>query len=136
MARVITAEEVVAAAFDAMAGPFGWDGASDCSATACAAFETLTGLDLMRGLRGAYGTQAEALALIRARGGFLALWSAQAALCGLAAGAPETGAIGVIRTETMAGRALGLCVRPGLWAAKSPKGAALTPAIMERCWNA
>lgn len=121
---------------DAMGGPFRWDGTGDCSVTACAAFQRLTGLDLMQGLRGAYTTQAEALAVIRARGGFLALWGAQAAVCGLSECEPTTGAIGVIHTENMVGRSLGLCVRPGLWAAKSPIGAALTPAKLERCWNA
>ena len=136
MARVITAEEVVAAAFDAMDGPFDWGGAADCSATACAAFQRLTGIDLLFDLHGAYSNQSEALSLIKRRGGFLKAWTDQMALCGLSECEPETGAIGVIHTENMVGRSLGLCVRPGLWVAKSQKGAAMTPAKVERCWNA
>ncbi|WP_372836797.1 DUF6950 family protein [Puniceibacterium confluentis] len=133
---MITAEDVVNAATDAMGGPFGWEGASDCSVTACDAFLSLTGIDFGAGLRGTYSTRAEALALIRARGGFLAMWRAQAVRCGLVPGAEQSGSIGVVSADGVTFRTLGLCVRPGLWAAKSQSGLSFCPANVEQFWNA
>ncbi|MCA0848344.1 DUF6950 family protein [Salipiger thiooxidans] len=133
---MITASDVLDAAFDEMGGPFGWEGQSDCSATACAAWRRLTGIDLMAGLRGLYASRAEAMALIRSRGGFTSMWRLQAASWGLIGGREVTGAIGVIRVEGADYLVLGLCMRPGLWVAKSRTGAAVRPATVEVCWNA
>lgn len=133
---MITASDVLGAAFDEMGGPFGWDGLSDCSVTACDAWHKLTGLDLMRGLRGRYTTRLEAMALVRSRGGFVQMWRSQAASLGLLEGAEAPGAIGVIRVDGARYRVLGLCMRPGLWVAKSLTGAAVRPATVEACWNA
>ncbi|WP_226559634.1 DUF6950 family protein [Salipiger thiooxidans] len=133
---MISAADVLDAAFDEMGGPFGWEGQSDCSATACAAWRRLTGIDLMAGLRGLYASRAEALALIRSRGGFTPMWRLQAASWGLREGREATGAIGVIHVDGERYRVLGLCMRPGLWVAKSLTGAAVRPATVEACWNA
>ena len=135
MAGMIAAADVLDAAFDEMGGPFGWEGQSDCSATACAAWRRLTGIDLMAGLRGLYASRSEAVALIRSRGGFGPMWRAQAAARGLREGREAVGAIGVIRVSGADYLVLGLCMRPGLWVAKSRTGAAVRPATVEVCWN-
>lgn len=134
MARLITPDDAVGAALDAMAGPFGWKGAADCGATACAAFQALTGVDLMRGLRGRYVDRRGAMAIIRAAGGFVALWHGQARGAGISPGPECCGSIGIIRPQNA--RVLGLCVEPGLWAAKAMRGAMFCEVDSEVCWNA
>jgi hypothetical protein len=136
MAGMILPSDVIDAAFHAMGMPFAWSGDQDCCASACAAFERITGRDLMLGLRGTYDDRRSAIALIRARGGFLSLWEGQARLAGLGERVEATGCIGVIRVQGARWRVLGLCVEPGLWAAKSAAGVALVRAEVERCWNA
>jgi len=129
----ITPDAAFEAAAEAMAGRFGWEGASDCSVTACAAFEALTGLDLMVGLRGQYHDRRSALALIRARGGFTPMWQSQARAAGLISAGERPGALGIICPRW---RVLALCIEPGLWAAKARRGLILTRINSESCWNA
>ena len=52
------------------AGPIVW-GSSDCCTRACDVFAALHGVDPMAPLRGRYSSAAEALHMIRARGGWL-----------------------------------------------------------------
>ena len=130
----ITPDDAAGAALVAMSGPFGWEGASDCSATACAAFYELTGVDLMAGLRGQYHDKPSAIRLIRSSGGFRALWTIEARRVGLHVCRETAGAIGIIKYQST--RVLALCVEPGFWAAKSLNGAVFCRTKSEICWNA
>lgn len=134
MARV-TPDAAMEAALDAMAGPFVW-GRRDCCLAAALAFDLLHGVDPMAGLHHQYHDRRGAVALIRSSGGFASLCHVQAHRAGLRASDEAPGAIGLLTLASVTGRALGLCIEPGLWAAKAPQGATILTITPERCWNA
>jgi len=73
------------AVLDVFRGPFVW-GEGDCCTSACDAFRRLYGIDPMAPLRGRYSSEAEAMALIRAWGGWRRMTARLAALAGLLPG--------------------------------------------------
>lgn len=96
------------AAVDAvMAGPMVW-GFSDCCMSACDVFLRLHGIDPMAPLRGLYTNEAEARALIRARGGWRRMTTWLAAGAGLHKGCAAAGEIGLVRGDLGLSLAIGL----------------------------
>ena len=132
---MIQPAEVIGAAFDVMSGPWEW-GRSDCLASACAGFRQLTGVDLFAEMRGTYSSRAGSARIIRQRGGLVPMCEARAREFGLRSGGEETGDIGIVAFPGMSWTVLALCVRPGLWVARTRTGAAVHRATMVRCWRA
>ena len=131
----MTPDAATEAALDAMSGPFEWGG-RDCCLAAALAFDLLHGIDPMAGLHHQYHDRRGAVALIRSSGGLAALCRVQALRAGLLPSVQVPGAIGLLAVGAVTGRALGLCIHPGLWAVKAPRGAAFVNLTPERCWNA
>lgn len=130
MAAAVTPDAVRAAALEIMARRWVW-GVSDCSAAACDVFARLHGVDPLAPLRGRYRTAAEARA---AQGpDWAVVCRGLAARAGLVEGAEVPGALGLIRHAE--GLALAVCIRPGLWAAKTLGGVAEVQAEAECCWS-
>ena len=111
-------------------GPVVW-GVSDCCTRACDVFAALHGVDPMAPLRGQYGSQAEALALIRARGGWRRMCNDLADVAGLVRGRGDVGALALVRWSGSIALAVG--VRGG-WAAPDGSGSVIVPSAIER-WS-
>ena len=127
----------MAAVISAMDTPMQW-GQSDCCAAACTVFHTLHGVDPMENVRGRYKSAAEASNIVDPWGGLLPYAEHLAESCGLVAGIGETGEIGVScggRAIGFGGRCLLICVKPGVWAAKTRRGFA-TVREVDRSWRA
>lgn len=131
MAAAVTPDAVRAAALDIMTARRWVWGVSDCSAAACDVFARLHGVDPLAPLRGRYRTAAAARAAQGAD--WLAVCRALAGRAGLVEGAEVPGALGLIRHAE--GLALAVCVRPGVWVAKTPGGLAEVRAEAECCWS-
>lgn len=130
MAAAVTPDAVRAAALEAMTARWVW-GESDCAASACAAFARLFGVDPLAPLRGLYRTAGEAAA---AQGpDWPAVCAAMAEAAGLVEGPEQTGALGLIPHPN--GASVAICIRPGLWAAKTLGGLAEVRVEAERCWS-
>lgn len=131
MAAAVTPAAVRAAALDIMTARRWVWGVSDCSAAACDVFARLHGVDPLAPLRGRYRTAAEARA---AQGpDWAAVCRALAARAGLVERAEVPGALGLIRQAE--GAALAVCIRPGLWVAKTPGGLTELTVEAECCWS-
>ncbi|ETD89946.1 DUF6950 family protein [Rhodobacter capsulatus] len=123
MAGVVTADAAMAAAIEAMGGPFVW-GRADCCTGPADAFAALWGMDPMAPVRGYVG-MVGATRMIREAGGLHRLAAHLAATSGLREVDPaeaKPGAIGVVANGF--GHSLGLCVGPG-WAVKTRTGLAI-----------
>lgn len=113
------AAAVLIAVQDVMQGPFVW-GAGDCCTSACDVFARLYGIDPMAPLRGRYASESQAMAMIRARGGWRRMTAQLADLAGLLPGVGGAGEIGLIKLP--AGFALGVGVGGGQWAGRVDGG--------------
>ena len=103
-------------------------GAADCCTAACDVHLRVFGVDPMAPLRGRYASRGGALRLIRAAGGLVALAGDLAARAGLRPLADDLpGALGV--ADMPGGQALLICLRPGLWAGKTPGGYATVTGV-------
>lgn len=122
MAGIVTPDAVFAAVDDHMGGPMIW-GQSDCTASACAVFAALHGVDPLQPLRGTYDSPITAARMIRRAGGMLSLGRRLARVAGLRPCGEVPGAIGVLRND---GRLVAaICLMPGKWAAKTADGFAI-----------
>lgn len=120
------------AALAAMDHPWRW-GTHDCCAAASSAFLALNGIDPMMPLRGEYSSEAEAIALIEAWGGWEAMTASLADLAGLRQCQGAAGAIGLHKSD--AGQfGLVFGIGSGKWAGKSARGMALVNSV-ERAWK-
>lgn len=108
---------------DEMCGVFEW-AQSDCCKAAARVFARLWGVDPMAGwpdYSGAHGA-------LRSLGGRGAGWARAvawgAAQAGLKPAAPHPGALALVPADAPAfgNRAVAICIRPGLWAARSGDG--------------
>jgi hypothetical protein len=120
---MVSAERAMAAVLQVMTGPIVW-GRSDCCAAACDVFALLHGVDPMAPLRGVYTSEAQALRLIRARGGWVQMCEglARAALL-----VPGTGAAGELGLLCLDGRfTLAVGVGGGMFAVRIEGGFATT----------
>lgn len=131
MAAAVTPDAVRAAALDIMTARRWVWGVSDCSAAACDVFARLHGVDPLAPVRGSYASEAEARAV--QGDDWPEVCAGLAARAGLVEGPEASGSIGLIRHA--AGLALAVCIRPGLWAAKSMRGLAVVRARAVRCWS-
>jgi hypothetical protein len=130
MARV-TPAAVLEAVEAAMLRPWAW-GVADCCASASDAFAALHGIDPMGRLRGACADAEGAAAVIAAEGGMVEMVrrrTAEAGLIQVALAEARPGDLGLSRSRPE-GRALCVCVEPGVWAAKTTRGYALIEADM------
>lgn len=106
---------------DAARRPFVW-GAFDCCILIADWVALERGDDPMRSLRGAYDSEAGALALVEQAGGLLALVDDLAGRAGLSrTDAPEPGDIGIVMSRDVAAAAIRGASR---WSALSPRGIA------------
>jgi len=112
------------------AGPIVW-GVSDCCTRACDVFAALHGVDPMAPLRGRYSSAAEALHMIRSRGGWLRMCNDLADAAGLVRGRGDVGALALVRWEGRCALAVGV---PGGWAAPCEGGSAIVSRAVER-WS-
>ena len=120
--QIVTPDAVFAAVDDHMGGPMIW-GQSDCTASACAVFAALHGVDPLQPLRGSYDSPITAARMIRRAGGMLALGQRLARGAGLVRCGEVPGAIGILRND---GRLVAaICLMPGKWSAKTADGFAI-----------
>lgn len=117
---------------DVMQGPFVW-GSGDCCTSACDVFQRLHGVDPMAPLRGRYASEAEAMALIRARGGWRRMTQWLADLAGLRSGVGAAGEIGLIKLEN--GFALGVGMGRWQWAGRVDGGFQTVGSVV-KSWSA
>lgn len=138
MARVLTGDDVMRAAQAAMMRPWVW-GEADCCTSVCDMVIALFGHDPMDDIRGAYDSAEGADALIGAYGGFLGIASAMARSVGWlpVSGPVWPGDVGVTApgVHQPDRRALAMCVGPGAWVCKSPRGLTVVREV-DRCWRA
>ena len=104
--------------------PFEW-GVSDCCTSACDVFQRLHGVDPMAPLRGRYSSRDEALALIRARGGWRRMFAALADVAELSGGEGAEGEIALVKAE--AGFTLAVGTGNNWWAIKMDSGFKTVP---------
>ena len=121
---------VMAVCLEVMDRPWRW-GAADCCTAACDVFSRLHGVDPMQPLRGRYSSRVGAMRLVTQEGGWLTMGEKLARRAGLVASEGGAGDIGVIRAEGQL--ALGICLAPGVWAAKDEAGMATVPEFV-RAW--
>jgi hypothetical protein len=117
---------------DVFCRPFVW-GVSDCCTAACDVFARLHGIDPMAPLRGRYASRAEAMALIRARGGWRAMADALAREAGLTRSGWAVGALGLAAGREGAALVVGLPC--GSWAGKIDGGYATSRKVVA-AWQA
>ena len=124
MARAVTPERVMAEVERIMAQPFAW-GPCDCCSAACDVFAALWGVDPMAPVRG-YSGALSAHRLMARHGGLGGLADVLARCAGLCDG-HRTGGLAL---SCFPGRrqSLLICIQPGLWAGKSPRGIAMVRA--------
>lgn len=127
------------AAEAAMCRPWKW-GKADCCTGACDAFLALHGIDPMAPLRGRYASEAEAEALIDARGGWAVMTQGLADAAGLAPASVtscDAGLIGRARWREPKGwrRGLVLSVGGGAWAGKSLTGMVIRREGVTAAWR-
>lgn len=112
-------------------------GLADCCTAACDVFAALHGIDPMSAVRGGYDDAVSAARLVRAWGGFAAMAASFARASNLT---PTNGAPGDIGLSSPGdaggpdGRAMLICIQPGVWAGKSELGFTILPNA-ERCWR-
>ena len=122
---------VMQVCMEVMDRPWQW-GAADCCTAACDVFKRLHGVDPMEPLRGRYMSRVGAMRLVALDGGWLAMGGKLAARSGLVESDGREGDIGIIRTGDQL--ALGICLAPGVWAAKDETGMATVPDFV-RAWT-
>jgi len=114
-------------------GPFVW-GVSDCCTCACDAFLDMTGIDPMADLRGRYASAQDAMAHVKARGGWKAMFRGFAAQHGLAVsdtGEWSEGALGLAKERGRYALVIGI---PGQrWAAKIDGGFVTVKDVVISC---
>jgi hypothetical protein len=109
-----------AAVQDVMCVRWQW-GAADCCTAASDVHLRVFGVDPMAPMRGRYASRGGALRLIRAAGGLESLVDGVVARAGLQRVVVDMpGALGVAAMPV--GEALLICLRPGVWAGKTPGG--------------
>lgn len=133
----VTSEQVLSALDARMSRMFKWE-IRDCLTAASDAFLDLTGIDVAAPVRGKYSNLESARSIIDFVGGFpsLAEWLAEEA--GLVPGDERPGSFGLSKagmTQDELGYCFCICIRPGLWAAKTLRGYCHAASV-ERFWNA
>lgn len=128
----MTPDQAMSAVLDRMAGPFIW-GQSDCCTSASDVFCDLFGIDPMASLRGHYTTEAGAMTIIRANGGWRGMTRRCAAQAGLVDGRGAAGEIGLLKLPDRF--VLAACVGFGQWAGRVD-GGFTTDGNVVACWQA
>jgi hypothetical protein len=120
----VTPAAVLASVERIMQRPWDWRRDWNCLGDAADVFRSLWGVDPVPGLRGLSQTYGGARRLVRGAGGMAALVERECRTSGLAKCAAVPGAIGMVPTLApgSGGVAAMVCVRPGLWAGKAPRG--------------
>lgn len=133
---MITPEHVMSEVDRVMSAPWKW-GSADCCASACDVFLSIHGVDPMAPVRGKYDSAMSAARLVATWGSFLSMGEKLAARAGLVDGRGSAGEIGLSHAETatgIEGRAMLICIEPGIWAGKTVDGFAIL-ASAERAWH-
>jgi hypothetical protein len=120
----VTPAAVLACVEGVMQRPWDWRRDWNCLGDAADVFRSLWGVDPVPGLRRLSQTYGGARRLVRGAGGMAALVEREFRASGLGKGAAVPGAIGIgpTLTEGFGGVAAMVCVKPGLWAGKAPRG--------------
>jgi len=137
MAGKLTPELVMAEVETVMSVRWEW-GRADCCTSASDVFLALHGIDPMAEFRGLYDSAISAARLIQNWGDFPAMAEALARASGLSPSDGDTGDIGLSSPGAAGGpdgRAMLICISPGIWAGKSELGYTILPNA-ERCWHA
>lgn len=127
----MTPEQVLDAVDTEMSGRFRW-GVRDCCTAAGKAFRRLHGFDPMAGVT--YADKAEARALVEARGGPLGMMRSVLLPQGFREGVMRPGSVGLVLTGCAAGFSAAVCIRPGDWAVKAPRGWGIVHEVAE-AWS-
>lgn len=116
-----------------MAEPFRRPDA-DCCALVADWVEACTGIDPAAAMRGAYSDRRGAVAIIRAAGGFAAMWRTHMTLAGFdETETPREGDVGVVRDA--AGQLVAAIRFDGKWAAKTRGGLCIEDFPMVVAWS-
>lgn len=135
MAGELTPDVVMAEVDRVMSAPWAW-GAADCCVSVADVFLALHGVDLAHRYRGTYSTAIGAARIVRQWGGFRDMAQHLATEGGLVVSDAAPGAVGVSAggvANGLEGRAMLICVQPGIWAGKSLDGYVIL-SNAERSW--
>lgn len=107
-----------------MSRPWDWRRDWNCLGDAADVFRSVWGVDPVPGLRGLSQTYGGARRLVFGGGGMAALVEREFAAVGLVKGPAVPGAIGIGPTLSphFGRQAAMICIKPGLWAGKGPRG--------------